>query len=56
MLLKEYKCTRCGRKFDKEVFEEGEAETLLVPTAPVRCPECDSTYIEPVRVVRHIPR
>jgi len=56
MLLKEYKCTRCGHKFDMEVFEEGEAETLLLPSAPLQCPDCASTYIEPVSVIRHIPR
>lgn len=56
MLLKEYICTRCGRKFENEVFEEGEAEKRHLPWAPVRCPECESTFIEPVRIVRHIPR
>lgn len=56
MVLKEFKCTRCGRRFEQEVFEEGETERQFVPTAPVRCPECRSEYIEPIRVVRHLPR
>ncbi|QDU57527.1 hypothetical protein Pan181_37450 [Aeoliella mucimassa] len=56
MVLKEYKCTRCGCRFEKEVFEEGEAERLVLPTAPVRCPECHSEYIEPGRILRHVAR
>jgi DNA-directed RNA polymerase subunit RPC12/RpoP len=56
MLRKEFRCTRCGNRFERDVFEEGEAECQMRPTAPVRCPECGSTYIEEVRIVRHLPR
>lgn len=33
-------CTRCGRTFETEVFEPGEAEEKRLPSQPVRCPEC----------------
>jgi DNA-directed RNA polymerase subunit RPC12/RpoP len=51
MVKKEFKCQRCGTKFEIEVFEKGEAEARRQPTAPVRCPKCSSTFIEIVRVL-----
>lgn len=56
MVVKELKCTRCGHRFEREVFEKGEAEQFILPSSPVRCPECGSTYIADVRIVRQLPR
>jgi hypothetical protein len=56
MLRKEFRCTLCGTRFERDVFEEGEVERQTRPTAPVQCPKCKSTYIEEVRVVRHLGR
>lgn len=56
MVLKEFKCTRCGCRFEKEVFQEGEAEQIFAPTVPVRCPECLSEFIEPLKVLRQLVR
>lgn len=49
MLLVEFKCTRCGRRFELEVYEKGEAETRQVCTSPARCPACSSVYLDRVR-------
>lgn len=51
MVRKEFKCQMCGTRFEIEVFEKGEAEATLQPTAPVRCPKCKSTYIQVIRAV-----
>ena len=41
-------CKNCGCRFEKEVFEEGEAEEKRVPTGPVRCPQCKSTNVKEI--------
>jgi len=33
-------CKRCGCKFEKEVFEEGEAREKNLRSSPINCPEC----------------
>ena len=48
MIKQRFRCRRCGRKFDIEVFEPGEAESKGLPSGPVRCPECKSTDIDRV--------
>jgi len=56
MLLKELKCTLCGRRFECEVLEKEEKQERVLPWSPVRCPDCGSTYVTEVRVLRHLPR
>lgn len=33
-------CTKCGHKFEREVFEPGEAEEKRLQSSTIRCPEC----------------
>jgi DNA-directed RNA polymerase subunit RPC12/RpoP len=40
MIKRRFVCDRCGRAFEVQVFEPGEAEEKKVPTQPVRCPQC----------------
>jgi len=46
MVKRTFKCINCGRSFEIEVFEPGEAEEKGRLTSPVKCPECKSTNIE----------
>jgi DNA-directed RNA polymerase subunit RPC12/RpoP len=46
MLTKQFICKNCGHKFTAEVFEKGEAEKKGLNTSPLRCPKCNSTYVE----------
>lgn len=46
MITVGFVCTRCGRKFETQVFEKGEVESRRVKGAPVRCPECGSTSVK----------
>jgi DNA-directed RNA polymerase subunit RPC12/RpoP len=46
MVKRRFRCLRCGCKFEKEVFEPGEAEEKRRPSGPVRCPECKDTAVE----------
>jgi len=47
MVKRRFRCLRCGCKFEKEVFEPGEAEDKKLGSGPVTCPECKSTQTEP---------
>jgi DNA-directed RNA polymerase subunit RPC12/RpoP len=33
-------CKKCGYKFEKKVFEKGEAEEKKTRSYPIRCPKC----------------
>jgi len=46
MVRRHFRCRRCGRIFEAEVFEPGEAESKRLPSGPAKCPECYSTDIE----------
>jgi len=39
-------CTRCGLRFETQVFDKGEAESKRIRGSPVRCPECGSIKVE----------
>jgi transposase-like protein len=41
MTKRRFVCTLCGYRFEKEVFEKGEAKEKKVQTVPVTCPRCD---------------
>jgi DNA-directed RNA polymerase subunit RPC12/RpoP len=51
MVIKEFKCQRCGHRFELEVFEEGEADEKQWTSRPVTCEKCRSPSIEAVRIV-----
>ena len=50
MIVKEFKCQRCGNHFVVEVIDRKDPNERQIVGAPVRCPECKSQYIEVVRV------
>jgi len=46
MVKQKFVCRQCGLRFEKEVFEEGEADDKNLRSSPVRCPRCSSVDIE----------
>lgn len=48
MVKRWYECRNCGNRFETEVFEPGEAQRKGRPSGPVRCPECQSTDLQPL--------
>ena len=48
MIRRRYQCHKCGKLFEVDVLEPGEAEERRLRPVPVRCPECGSTQLEPV--------
>ena len=46
MIVRKFRCRNCGERFDKEVFEKGEAERKQLPSGPVHCPKCNRTDVE----------
>lgn len=40
MVKRRFVCRRCGKRFEIEIFERGEAQEKRLPASPVRCPEC----------------
>jgi len=48
MVKKEFICTRCGKRFVKEVLEPGEAEQKNIRSYPVTCPDCGSTSVKQI--------
>jgi predicted Zn-ribbon and HTH transcriptional regulator len=56
MVVKEMKCEMCGHRFNAELLDRDDPREQYVPGAPLRCPKCNSTMLEPVRVVRRVTR
>lgn len=56
MLVTEMKCGMCGRQFETEVLDREDPKERHVYGAPLRCPNCNSTMLERIRVVRRIMR
>ena len=52
MVVKELKCQRCGRRFEAEVLDREDPREEHVHGSPVRCPNCQSTFVDVVRVLR----
>lgn len=40
MVNRRFICTRCGHRFEVQVFEPGEAQEKRLPAYPIQCPEC----------------
>lgn len=55
MIVVLYLCTRCGKRFELEVLEPGEAEAKRLSSSPVTCPECHSRHLERLRASRPVP-
>lgn len=47
MKEKTFICKKCGCKFKKLAYEDGEAKAENKPSYPIVCPKCNSRDIEP---------
>ncbi len=54
MVVKEFRCTRCGKRFEIECLDREDPRERHEPGIPIRCPnpECRSEYVEPIRIIR----
>lgn len=53
MLVKEFRCTRCGNRFEVECLDRQDPRERNEPGVAIRCPnpECRSEYLEPIRII-----
>jgi len=56
MLLQQFKCQKCNHRFEAEVVDKEEACEMNIPTHPLRCPECHSTFVEVLRTIKRRAR
>ena len=56
MLLQQFKCQRCDHRFDAEIFDRDEPRERDIPGPPLRCPECQSTFLEVLRTIERRKR
>jgi DNA-directed RNA polymerase subunit RPC12/RpoP len=56
MVVKEMKCGMCGRRFDAELLDREDPRERHMQGAPLRCPNCNSTMLETIRVIRRVTR
>lgn len=56
MIVGEMKCQMCGRRFEVELLDREDPRERHVQGAPARCPNCNSTQVEKVRVIRRVTR
>lgn len=56
MLMKEFRCTRCGKQFETECLDREDPRERFKAGAPIRCPnpECRSEFIEQIRIIRRV--
>ncbi len=56
MIIGEMKCGMCGRRFEVDMLDREDLRERDVPGVPIRCPNCRSTMVEKVRVIRRLTR
>jgi DNA-directed RNA polymerase subunit RPC12/RpoP len=56
MIVSEMKCGMCGRRFEVEMLDREDPRERHVQGVPVRCPNCNSTMVEKVHVIRRVTR
>lgn len=56
MIDSEMKCGMCGRRFEAEMLDREDSREQRIYGVPVRCPNCNSTMGEKVRVIRRVLR
>ena len=56
MVVKEMKCSMCGHRFQAELLDREDPNERHVFGAPLRCPKCNSTMVEAIRVIRREAR
>jgi predicted Zn-ribbon and HTH transcriptional regulator len=56
MLVKEMKCGMCGTHFEAEFIDREDPHEREIHGSPLRCPRCQSSVIEEVRIIRRASR
>jgi DNA-directed RNA polymerase subunit RPC12/RpoP len=56
MIIGEMKCQMCGRRFEVELLDREDPKERHLPGGPVRCPNCNSSMVERIRVIRRVTR
>jgi DNA-directed RNA polymerase subunit RPC12/RpoP len=54
MIVSEMKCSMCGHRFESEMLDREDPKERHVQGAPLRCPKCNSTVVEIIRVIRRV--
>jgi len=52
MVIELMKCGMCGEKFEVELLDRNDPREKNIIGQSVRCPKCNSTFVEAVRRVR----
>lgn len=56
MVVSKMKCGICGCQFEAEMLDREDPKERLFHWSPVRCPNCNSTIVEKLRVIRRVTR
>lgn len=56
MVVSDMKCGMCGHRFQAEVLDREDPRERIVQGVPLRCPNCNSTMVEKIRVIRRVTR
>jgi DNA-directed RNA polymerase subunit RPC12/RpoP len=56
MVVSEMKCSTCGGRFEAEIIDREDSRERYIQGVPLRCPNCKSTMVEKVRVIRRATR
>jgi hypothetical protein len=54
MIISEMKCSMCSHRFEAEMLDQDDPKERDVLGVPLRCPKCNSTMVEKIRVIRRI--
>ncbi len=56
MVVMELRCQICGRRFEAAVLDPEDRDERERPSSPVRCPNCGSSEIQPVRTIGRVAK
>jgi DNA-directed RNA polymerase subunit RPC12/RpoP len=54
MVLQEFKCMICGRKFEAKVLDDQDPKERACAGSSLRCPGCSSTVLNVICTVRRM--
>lgn len=52
MFIAQMLCQLCGERFEVKLLDRDDPRERNVVGSPVRCPKCNSSYVETIRRVR----
>jgi hypothetical protein len=56
MVVSEMKCGMCGHRFEAKMLDRDDPKEKHEYGVPLRCPKCNSTTVEVLRVLRRVTR